>query len=121
MAGVQIARLGKVFVGQESTFGVAPTLTAANALRHIEYTHSSNLNRSNSLEKRGTPGLLDRFSRHIQAGWNLGSAYLQPSGTFGTEPEGKLIYLNGMGAKSIGTLTTTVASAPTVNGATLTT
>jgi hypothetical protein len=121
MAIIQIARLGKLFIGEEATYGVAPTLTAANAFRHIEYTHSHNNNRSNSLEKRGTPGLLDRFSRHIEAGVNLSSAYLSPSGTIGTEPEGKLIFLNGMGAKRVGTVSTTVASSPTTTGATLTT
>lgn len=112
MAIQQIGRLGKLFVAEESGgYGVAPTLVGGDAVRHLDVGFSYNLNRQNSMERRGTPGLRDRFSRHIQAGFDLRSAYLSPSGTLGTVPEADPLIKNGLGAVTSATTSTTVASA----------
>lgn len=106
----QIGRLGKLFAAEEATYGAAVTLAATDAVRHLDVGFSFNNNRQNSMERRGTPGLLDRFSRHIIAGFDLRSAYLSPSGTLGTVPEADPFLKNGMGAVSAATTATTVAS-----------
>lgn len=106
----QIGRLGKLFVKAESAYGTAATMAAANALRHLDVGFTYNLNRQNSMEKRGTPGLKDRFSRHIAAAFDLRSAYLSPSGTIGTKPEADVMLLNGMGAQVVGTLSSVVTA-----------
>jgi len=106
----QIGRTGKFFVAEEATYAAAVVLAGGDAMRHLEVGFSYNLNRSNSLERRGTPGLLDRFSRHIVAGFDLRAAYLNPSGTLGTVGESDPIIKNGMGAVSTSTAATTVAS-----------
>jgi hypothetical protein len=109
---IQNARLARVYIGEEASYGTAATLAATDAFRHIEVSHGANNNRSASLEKRATPGLRDRFNRHIEANFNIGRAYLQPSGVLGTVPEGDLVFLNGMGAKRVSTGTSTVAASP---------
>jgi hypothetical protein len=115
----QIGRLGKVYAKAESTYGTAPTFSATNALRHLNIKTHASLNRSDSLEKRGTPGLRDRFSRHIDGSVDL-EAYLQPSGTIQTAPEAAAILKNAFGTEVIGAGSTTIASSPTTTGATLT-
>lgn len=105
----QIGRLGKVFIGAESTYGTAPTLGATDAFRHLECRLGMSNNRANSEERRGTPGLLDRFSRHITSDFNL-RGYLSPSGTLGTVPEAKRLLLAGIGVSAAATTSTTVAS-----------
>jgi hypothetical protein len=107
----QVGRLGKLFAKKQTDFVTAATVAATDALRHLDVGFSYNLNRQNSLEKKGTPGLTNRFSRHIDAGFDLKSAYLSPSGTIKTAPEAKAILECGFGVQAIGTGTTTVASA----------
>ena len=120
MAGQQIGRLGKVFVKDAATYGVAPTLVATDAFKHLDMGFRKTNNRSNSLERRGTPGLENRFSRHIEAGFDLRSAYLSPSGTLKTVPNARVFLKHAFGTERIGALSTTVASGPTTTGATLT-
>ena len=107
----QIGRLGKVFIGNEGagTYGTAATLVAGDAWRHLEVRLTASNNRANSEERRGTPGLLDRFSRHITAGFDA-RGYLSPSGTIGTAPEAKKLLKAGMGVEHLSAGTTTVAS-----------
>jgi len=120
MSIYQIGRLGKCYVKVESTYGTAPTFAATDAFRHIDVNTSASLNRSPSLEKRGTPGLRDRFSRHITGLLDIKNAYLQPSGTIGTKPEANVLLKNAFGVETVGTGNTTVASGPTTTGATVT-
>ncbi len=108
----QIGRLGKLFLKRQADYTTAATVAATDALRHLDVGFSYNLNRQNSLEKKGTPGLMDRFSRHIVAGFDLRSAYLSPSGVIGTEPEADVLLENGFGAKATSAASTTVAAAP---------
>ena len=118
MSIYQVGRLGKVYVKKEITYGVAPTFAATDALRHLAVKTSASLNRSDSLERRGTPGLRDRFSRHIQAGFQL-DGYLQPSGTIQTIPEAHALLESGFGVEVVGTGSSTVASGPSTTGATV--
>lgn len=120
MAIYQIGRLGKCYAKVESSFGTAPTFVATDALRHIDVSTTASNNRADSLEKRGTAGLRDRFSRHIQAALDIKNAYLQPSGTLGTKPEAHVILTNAWGVETTGALSTTIASGAAVGGAVLT-
>lgn len=120
MSIYQVGRLGKCFAKVESGYGVQPTFAATDALRHIDVSTAASLNRSDSLEKRGTPGLRDRFSRHITGLLDIKNAYLQPSGTIGTKPEANVLLKNVFGVETVGALSTTIASGPAVGGATLT-
>lgn len=115
----QIGRLGKLFVKEQADYVTPAVLAAGDALRHLDVGFSYNLNRQNSLEKKGTPGLTNRFSRHIEAAFDLKNAYLSPSGTLKTAPEAKAIIKNGMGAEVVGTLTTTATGAGTATTFTL--
>lgn len=117
--GQQIGRTGQVYAKDAATYGVAPTFGATDAVKHLDFTPGKSLNRQNSLERKGTPGLSDRFSRHVDAKYAL-SAYLSPSGTLGVAPNGKVFYKHAFGAESVGSLSTTIASSPTTTGATLT-
>lgn len=107
----QIGRLGKVFIGNEGagTYGTAAALVAGDAWRHLEARLGASNNRANSEERRGTPGLLDRFSRHITSDFTL-RGYLSPSGTIQVAPEAKKLLKAGMGSERLGTGNTTVAS-----------
>jgi hypothetical protein len=116
----QIGRLGKLFVKRQADYITAATMAATNAFRHLDVGFSYNLNRQNSLEKKGTPGLMERFSRHVVAGLDLRAAYLSPSGTLGTAPEADLILESGFGSKATSAAATTVASATTSSSFTLT-
>lgn len=104
----QIGRLGSLYVKDEASYAAAVTFGATDAFRHLTFTTRKSLNRANSLEKKGTPGLTNRFSRHIEAGYQL-EAYLSPSGTIKTAPNGRLWLKNGLGAERVGALSTTVA------------
>lgn len=122
MAGQQIGRLGKMFAKDcTGSYAGAPVFAATDAVRHLEISLRHSNNRQNSLERRGTPGLRDRFSRHIEAGFELRPSYLSPSGTIAVVPEMEVFLRNGFGSERVGTLSTTVsgAPAPTVGGATL--
>jgi hypothetical protein len=107
-----IGRVGQVLIAEEATYGVTPSLLATMALRHLNIGFAYNpKNRVNSDEKKASPGRKQRFDRATTAGLNLKSAYLRPSGTIQTIPECHLLLKHGLGAVTIGTLTTTVASA----------
>jgi hypothetical protein len=114
----QIGRLGSLYVKDEPTYAEDVVFAATDAFRHLTFTTRKSLNRSNSLEKKGTPGLTNRFSRHIEAGYQL-EAYLSPSGTIQVAPNGRLWLKNGLGAERVGTVSTTVASGGDVDGAVL--
>jgi hypothetical protein len=120
--GQQIGRTGLVYAKDHtaSYAGGSPVFSATDALRHLEIHLLKDLHRSNSLERRPTPGLLDRFSRHTDASFDLKAMYLSPSGTIQVAPNCGVILRNGFGSERIGTLSTTVASGPTTTGATLT-
>lgn len=119
MSIYQIGRLGKCFAKVEATYGVAPVFAATDAFRHIDLSTHADLKRSNSLEKRGTPGVRDRFSRHIEASLDIKNSYLQPSGTIGVAPEPRLFIKNAFGVETVGSGSSTVASGASASGATL--
>lgn len=120
----QVGRLGKVYAkdstGSPGAYATAPTFASSDAFRHIDISLGYDNKRRDSLEKRGTPGLRDRFSSHIEAMFDLKKAYLSPSGTIQTAPEGRVFLKNAFGAESVGALSTTVASGASTTGATLT-
>jgi len=104
----QIGRLGKVYVKDSTSYyAVAPTFAASDAFRHIDIATQHDWKRRPSLEKRGTPGLRDRFSSHIEAMFDVKKAYLSPSGTIKTPPEARVFLRNSFGTERVGTLSTT--------------
>lgn len=117
----QIGRTGQVYAKENAgTYGDAVVFAATDAVKHLNFVPRKSLNRSNSLERKGTPGLADRFSRHIEAGYTL-EAYLSPSGTIQTAPNARVLLKHGFGTERVGTLTTTVvAGSGLVGGAELT-
>lgn len=116
----QVGRLGKVFIKTQADFDTPATFGATDAFRHNTLTLGKSLNRENSREKRGTPGVANRFSRHTAASFNLTEAYLMSSGTNGVVPEADPILLSGLGATEVNSHTSTVAANPTATGADLT-
>lgn len=120
MPGYQVGRLARLLVGEESTYATPPTLLATMAMRHLEFTHQYNpFNRTNSPEKKQTPGTQNRFDRRVTGAFNLSSAFLRPSGTIGTVPECSLFFKHGMGAVRLGTGNSTFASALSTTGGTV--
>lgn len=112
MPNYQVGRLGRLYAVEEVTFGTLPAIVGTNAMPHIDVGITHSLNRQNSDEKKGTPGLSTRFSRHIAAGFDIKRAYLSPSGTIGVIPRSSLFFEHGMGTKTVGTGSTTVVAAP---------
>src|SRR4051812_1628360 len=118
--GYQVGRLARLLVSEEATYGVAPTLLATMAMRHLEFTDQYNpFNRQNSPEKKQSPGVMNRFDRRVTAGFNLASAYMRPSGVVATLPECNLFFKHGMGAVRTGTGNSTFASGLTATGGTV--
>lgn len=114
-------RLGKLYGMAESTYGTAPSIGSANAIRHLEFTLTDQpYNRVDSRERSAASSLLKRFARREAAEWNLAEAYMYPSGTIGTAPELSPILKNGMGVEVLGTGNTTLTAGATTTGGTLT-
>ena len=116
---LQLGRQGQLYIVAESTQGTIPAFASADAVRHISFVPTYDpKQRAHSPEKKTSPGRFVRFDRREMAGWTL-EALLRPSGTLNTLPEASEIYEAAFGAKTNVTLSTTVASGSSVNGATL--
>lgn len=116
-----LGRTGQIYVGEEATYGTAPTFAATNALRHLNINlHWDPKALAKSPERHTHPSQVVLLTRRAQASFDI-KGQLYPSGTINTLPEADLILKNALGvAGSSVVLATTVASAPTTTGATLT-
>jgi hypothetical protein len=105
-------RKGQLYVKAEATYGTAPTFTATEALRHLNFKPTRNpFNRVNNPEKKQSPGTVSRFDRRETAGWSI-EALLRPSGTLNTLPEAAAVMNAAFGSTSNITLSTTVSASP---------
>src|SRR4051812_33241183 len=114
----QIGRVGTVFLAAEATYGVAPGFAAADAIRHVDVSLNYNpRNRVTAPTRHVHPSRVYRRTRRATASWRLRGEFF-PSGTLNTLPDHDEVLEHGFGTKTNVTAATTVASAPTVNGAT---
>lgn len=123
LTSIQIGRIGQGYAKKQAVWGVAETLAAANAVRHLQLTFpgSDNKNKRSILDKTQSPFLTvgQRGDSRTTAGFNL-QAILRPSGTINIVPELDPYFECAFGSKINTVLSTTVASGGTVSGATLT-
>jgi hypothetical protein len=115
-----LGRTGQLYVGEEATYGTAPVLAGANALRHLSINlHYDPKALAKSPERHTHPSQAVLLQRRAQASFDL-KAQFYPSGTLNTLPEADLLLKNSLGAAATNTtLATTVASGPSTTGATL--
>ena len=111
MAIYQIGRTGRRYCAQEATYGVAPTLVATDALRHLSVKMSEPTARVNSPERHVHPSQVYRFTRRRGASYSV-SGILYPSGTLNTLPDMAGILEATFGSQRNVTLSTTVAASP---------
>jgi hypothetical protein len=121
VGNIQLGRLGRLFAMAESTYSTAPVITATQAVRHLNAELSFNrFKYTNANDRFRTPEVRRRTQHEAEAGFDIKSMAMWPSGTIGTAPEADALLLNAFGAKHAAALTTTIASSPTSTGATLT-
>lgn len=116
----QPGKRARLYIGEESSFGVPPTITAVHAMRHI--SAQLDYDATNKVffpEKKAGPGRFARATRRSTAGCTV-EGLIRPSGTINTVPECSPILKNAFGSIVNATLSTTVASGPAVTGAVLT-
>lgn len=112
---IQIGRLEQLYAKVEGSYATPPTFASTDAFRHLEAELGINIrNRSNAMDRLLTPDQRRRTTHKTTASWDLKKALMWPSGTIGTAPEGgaDVILTHGMGAKTTGAATTTVAASP---------
>lgn len=121
MAQLSIGRTGQLYVKAETTYATAPTLAAANAIRHRNYQQKGdNFNRQSITEKQQGPGQIAalRADRRKQADWQL-ETFLRAGGVINTLSEGDPVLSAGFGTSTNPTLSTTFSGTPTVSGGTV--
>lgn len=121
---IPIGRKGQVFLKKEAAYGTEETLTATEALRHIEVAFGFNpYNRITSPEKKQSPGPVNRFDRKKTAELGNLVALMRPSGVLGTLPEidplleaalGSVVDASAVDTTFSGTPTTTTGSVDAV-------
>src|ERR1700754_4099760 len=116
MPNYQLGRTGQVFVAKETTYGTAPGFAATDAIRHLAVKLGRKKNRVDAPDRHTHPSQVYRRDRRESFEWSMGGI-LFPSGTLGTVPDMDPILECGLGAVRNVTLSTTVASGPTVTGA----
>ena len=118
---LEIGRQGQIFLKKESAYATEETITATEALRHIDVGFSFDPKaRVTSPEKKQSPGPVARFDRKQSAELSTLVGLLRPSGVLNTLAECDPILEAAFGSLTNRTESTTVASAPVVGGATLT-
>lgn len=118
---IPIGRKGQVFLKKEAAYGDEETITATDALRHIEIAFGFNpYNRITSPEKKQSPGPVNRFDRKKTAELGNLVALMRPSGVLGTVPE-----IDPLLEAALGSITnrvaddTTLTATPTVTTGTV--
>ncbi len=110
---IPIGRKGQVYLKKEAAYGTEETVTATEALRHIEIGFGFDpFNRVTSPEKKQSPGPATRFDRKKSAELATLAALLRPSGSLNTLPEIDPILEAAFGSLTNVTLSTTVEASP---------
>jgi hypothetical protein len=120
MTNWYLGRTGQLYIGEEATYGTAPTLLAANAFRHLSQKLSFDPRQlAKSPERHTDPSQRVLLTRRQKASVDV-KAQLYPSGTLNTLPECDLVLKNALGnvATNI-TLATTFSGSPTTTGGTI--
>jgi len=116
-----LGRQGQLYVVEESSYGVTPSLLATHACRHVNFGITYDpVGREPILEKTQGAGhsTTSRRDTRIKAGWNYEGIF-RPSGTLNTLPEQAPILLAGFGQVANITLATTFSGTPTVSTGTV--
>lgn len=119
----QPGKRSQLFVGEETSYGVQPTLATSHFMRHISAALDFDpYNRVYTPEKKAAPGQYVIFDRRGTAAGNV-EGLIRPSGTINTVPECTSILKAAFGSIVNTALSTTVASgggSSAVSGVTLT-
>src|SRR3954465_3546311 len=115
-----LGRTGQLYVGEEASYGTAPTLLATMAFRHLSQKLSFDPRQlAKSPERHTDPSQRVLLNRRQKASFDVKGQWY-PSGTLNTLPESDLVLKNAMGAAATNiTLATTVSSGASVTGATV--
>jgi len=107
---LNIGRQGKLFgIIETGGYGTTQAITAANALRHIDFQASYDpFSRVGSEEKKTSPGKVTVFNRRPTAALGSLAGLLRPSGTLNTVPECSPVLEAGFGSKVNVTLATAI-------------
>jgi hypothetical protein len=109
-----------LYVGQESTYGTAPSIVATMACRHVSAQMNFDpQNRVMLPEKKAGPGRYAQGNRRGTADHTV-EGLLRPSGTILTVPECHVFLRSWFGSHTAPALSTTFTGTPTVSGGTLT-
>lgn len=122
MGLLSLGRQGRTYAKLESVYGTAEVLAAANAVRHSSIDlNGDKFNRETLMEKQtgARNTATTRVDRRESAAWSV-DAWLRPAGALNTAPEADQFLQAAMGQTTSVTLSTTVASAGSLTGATLT-
>ena len=115
-----LGRTGRLYIGEESTYGTAPTLLATHAFRHLSAKLSFNpRNPAKSPERNTHPSQLVLQTRRQSASFEVKGQWY-PSGTLNTLPESSTVLKNALGTTPKNTtLSTTFSGTPTTTGGTI--
>lgn len=115
-----LGRTGQVYVIEESAFDTSTTLSATNALRHLNVSmHYDPKSLAKSPERKTHPSQVTMYTRRAQGSWGL-KGQMYPSGTLNTLPEMTAILKNSFGATPTNiTLATTLSGTPTTTTGTV--
>lgn len=115
-----LGRTGQLYAIEESAYDTSTTLSATNALRHLNFSaHYDPKSLTKSPERHTHPSLLAMLTRRAQASFGI-KGQLYPSGTLNTLPEADLLLKNSFGAAASNiTLATTFSGTPTTTTGTV--
>lgn len=116
---IEVGALEQAYAKIETSYALdaasgGETLSATDAIRHLELSITSKKNRDASPQKRGTPDEAQSMARRQTQAFNLSSIMWEPSGTLGTISNIGKFFQAGMGTKHAisGGLSTTVSASP---------
>jgi hypothetical protein len=111
---LSIGRKGRVFIKKEVSYGVDPTLAAADAVRHVNIQMQFDPKaRVDSPEKKRSPGVAYQFDRRVVANLTAFEGILRPSGTLNTVPELDPVLEALFGSETNVVLSTTITTGAT--------
>lgn len=110
---IETGALEQAYAKVETAYAVvaADTLSATDAIRHVQLSLTGKNNREPSNEKRGTPDRSQSLPRRKSAAWNLSEVNWEPSGTLGTVSNVAKFLKAGFGSIHTAALTTDVNDA----------
>lgn len=119
---IESGALEAAYVKSEGgSYGTLQTPISTDAIRHLQLgLMGPKHNREVSPQKRGTPDFAQSLPRRKTSGFNLESAFWEPSGALGTQSYLGPMLKAAFGAQTTPNLATTVASGASTTGATLT-